>query len=254
MNLGFIGTGEISSAVVNGICTSELKGIKIFLSPRNEERGKELEKRFENVKRTSGNQQVLDESDVVFLALRPGDAVAALEQLRFRKDHTIISLIPYLKMKELKEAVEPASVISRAVPLPSVMNHISPVPIFKPSETALNIFKNIGEPLVVEDENHLHVLWTLTGLIAPFYDLLGSLSGWAVSKGIETETANKYVADLYHSVLSATRKKTPVDFEELVKHASTPGGMNEQTRKEIAAKNSHDAYTTAAENLLKLFD
>ncbi|MFC2139645.1 NAD(P)-binding domain-containing protein [Bacteroidota bacterium] len=254
MNLGFIGTGEISSAVVTGISTSELKDIKILLSPRNEKRGKELEKKFANVKRAAGNRQVLDESNVVFLALRPEDAAETLKQLKFRKDHTIISLIPYLKMKELKELTYPASVISRAVPLPSVMIHKSPVPVFNPTETALNIFKHIGEPLVVEDENHLHVLWTLTGLIAPFYDLLGSLSKWAVSKGIETETANKYAADLYHSVLSATRKRTPVDFEELVKHASTPGGMNEQTRREIAEKKSHDAYITAAENLLKLFD
>ncbi len=37
MKLGFIGTGKISSAVVQGLCTSELQDLSIMLSPRNEQ-------------------------------------------------------------------------------------------------------------------------------------------------------------------------------------------------------------------------
>ena len=49
MNIGFIGIGKISSAVVEAICTSDLQDYTINLSPRNKERSLELEGKFEYV-------------------------------------------------------------------------------------------------------------------------------------------------------------------------------------------------------------
>ena len=44
MKLGFIGTGNISSDVITGICKSKLPFKKIIISPRNKNKAKSLKK------------------------------------------------------------------------------------------------------------------------------------------------------------------------------------------------------------------
>ena len=46
MKLGFIGTGNISSDVVNGICNSKILYNKIILSPRNKNKALKLKKKY----------------------------------------------------------------------------------------------------------------------------------------------------------------------------------------------------------------
>ena len=46
MKLGFLGTGNITSDVVTGICNSKLKFKQILVSPRNKNKPKKLKKKF----------------------------------------------------------------------------------------------------------------------------------------------------------------------------------------------------------------
>ena len=96
MNVGFIGTGKISSAVVEGLCRSDLEDLSIRLSPRSEQTSRKLAQTYASVERCAGNQQVLDESNLVCLAVRPNDARQVLKELVFREDHTVVSFVPFL--------------------------------------------------------------------------------------------------------------------------------------------------------------
>ena len=49
MKLGFIGTGNITVAVVNGICGSKIAFKKILVSPRNKSKALKLSKKFKKV-------------------------------------------------------------------------------------------------------------------------------------------------------------------------------------------------------------
>ena len=71
MILGFIGTGKISYSVINGICNSEISFKKILISPRNKILSKRLSKKFKKVKIAKTNQQIVDESNWVFLGVTP---------------------------------------------------------------------------------------------------------------------------------------------------------------------------------------
>ena len=50
MNLGFIGTGKITSAVITGICNSSISYNKIIISERNKSTSSILKKKFKNRK------------------------------------------------------------------------------------------------------------------------------------------------------------------------------------------------------------
>ena len=253
MRLGFIGTGKISSAVVAGLCTSEYTDLSIRLSPRNEQISQTLAQSYANVERCASNQQVLDESGVVCLALRPNDAQQALQELVFREDHTVVSFVPFLLKADLAAKVAPARQVCRAIPLPTVVHHQCPIPIFNANDMVIGLFNAIGQVLRVEDEKQLHVLWTLTGLISPFYDLLGQWSVWSKAQGADQDLANAFIADMAQALSFSAQQHRPIRFDELSHHAATPGGMNEQAAREISAAGAHVAYEKVLECLLMRF-
>ncbi len=257
INLGFIGIGKIAGAIVEGLVTSALTpvltGANIYLSPRNADRSLALAAKYSSVHRLASNQEVLDRSDIIIIALRPAAAVEVLSGLRFDRRHTVVSLIPLINYADLTKLVSPAAEVSLAIPLPTVVQHQCPIPVFRASETVIGLFRAIGQPLPVEEEGQLHAIWTLTGLITPFYEQLGALSDWTVAHGVSRETANAYIANLFQSLSYMAQHAEPIDFAELAQHAATPNGMNEQAGKELREKGVHEAYKAASDRLLARF-
>lgn len=182
MKIGIIGIGRIASAIIEGLVKSQIKGLRIAVSPRNERLSLELHAKYDIVNRMGNNQAVVDSSDIIILALPPSSAENILRELVFDERHTVVSLIPTLNLAELAEFAAPATKVSRAIPLPTVVNHNCPVPLFNPTVEITHLFDHLGKSFIVADEKQLHVLWTLTGFVTPFYDLLGTLSGWAIEK------------------------------------------------------------------------
>src|SRR5947209_8756253 len=93
MELGFIGTGAITTAIVRGLGAAFAADGRIHLSPRGAANAATLAGTFRHVDVASSNQDVLDRSDVVILAVRPQVATEVIEALRFRPDHHVISVI-----------------------------------------------------------------------------------------------------------------------------------------------------------------
>src|SRR3546814_17844960 len=114
--LGRIGTGTIAAAFVEGLALSGNE--PILLSPRNADIAADLASRFSHVSVASDNQAVIDDSDLVILAVRPQIADAVLGPLRFRPDHRILSMIATVSLARVREWTAPAVPVVRAVPLP----------------------------------------------------------------------------------------------------------------------------------------
>ena len=91
MKLGFIGTGNITVAVVNGICGSKISFRKILVSPRNKGKALKLSKKFKKVSIAKTNQEVIDKSNWVFLAITPKVGERIIPKLKFRSNQKIIS-------------------------------------------------------------------------------------------------------------------------------------------------------------------
>lgn len=253
MQIGFIGVGKITNAIVEGLCTSSIEDTQIYLSPRNEANARRLAEKYAQVERLESNQQVIDRSDIVFIAVRPAVALEVLHTLMFREKQIVVSLIPLLKRAELLNAVAPATHVTRAVPTPTVMQHTGPILLFHSNDTVTQLFRHLGQPLEVTDEQQLHVLWTLTGLITPYYDLLHELSSWTIANGVDGTTGNQYIAGLFQALSFAAQQESHINFKELAQHAETPNGMNEQAGREIREKGAHHAYRIASDNLLTRF-
>jgi len=250
MKLGFIGTGAITTAMVEGLCKADNPPADILLSPRNMKKAEKLVARFASVRIAGNNQVVADESDCVVLAVIPQIAQSVLGELHFRKKQKIISLIAIKPISEIRSLVHPASDIIRAIPLPTVARRMGPIAFFPHTLWADNLFRDIGDPIAVTDENELGIIAAVTALIAPYYALMESVRGWGVASGMDSKASGNYVGSMFQA-LSVLAREAPTNcVEDLSAESSTPGGLNEQALKEIREQGGFDAFTKALDVVL----
>ena len=106
MYLGFIGTGEITKAVVKGILNSKIKYTKIYLSRRNKNISKYLSRKSNKIIVLDDNQKIIDKSNWVFLSITPEVGNEIIKKYQFKKSQTIISFISTIKYNDLKKYIK----------------------------------------------------------------------------------------------------------------------------------------------------
>ena len=250
MNLGFIGTGKISSSIIYGIFKSKLKINKIYISSRNKNIAKRLEKRFSSVKIIKDNQDIINKSSTVILALTPIVGNKILPKLKFAKNKNIISLISTIKLDKLRKITKNKNVV-RAIPLPPIEINKGPVVICPPDKSAKNFFKHLGTVIEVRDEKISYNFWSTSSIMAAYYELLNVSAGWLVKKGVNKNIANKYISELFLSLSQDAVNKRSRGFKKLVAGSQTPKGLNMQALNELKKAKFYNKFIKALENVNK---
>ena len=104
--IGFIGTGNMGSAMINGIVKSGMiKGEDIFAFDVNLPKLNEL-KESTGINICKGNDEVINSSDIIFLAVKPDMIASVLRAAKnlFKNNHLLVSFavgVPILKYKEI---------------------------------------------------------------------------------------------------------------------------------------------------------
>ena len=217
MNLGFIGTGKISSSVITGICTSKISFNKIIISPRNKGIAKDLNKRFKKVVIARDNQKIIDKCDWVFLAVTPNVGEKIIKELKFRSTQTIISFISTISLSKLKKAIKVKAKIVRAIPLPPISLKKGPVPICPPNKNVKAFFDKIGTTVEIKNEKSSINFWSISGMMAPFYELLKVMTDWLVKRGVKRNNAQKYITSLFLALSEDAVVNSKKDLKYLVK-------------------------------------
>ena len=182
MKLGFIGTGEITKAVVQGITKSKINYKKILISKRNNKISSYLKKINKKVKISSDNQYIIDNSDWIFLAITPTVGKKILKKLKFNNNKIIISFISTIKLKDLKILTNTNATIVRAIPLPPISIAKGPIPLFPKNKKVTKFFNNIGESIEINDETSSFSFWATSSLMASYYELLYEVAKWLQKK------------------------------------------------------------------------
>ena len=172
MKLGFIGTGKIALSVITGICNSKISYRKILVSKRNRKIAEKLRKRFKKVQIAKTNQEIIDKSNWVFLAVTPKVGEKILPKLNFRSNQKIISFISTINLVQLKKIVKKRAKIVRAIPLPPISLGKGPVPICPPDNQVKSFFNKIGTTVEIRSERASKNFWATSGMMAPFYEIL----------------------------------------------------------------------------------
>ena len=251
MNLGFIGTGNIVSDTVTGICKSKLSFKKIIISPRNKQKALKLKKKFKKVIVAKNNQEVVDKSDWLFLGLLPEVGEKILPKLKFKNKQVVVSFISTINYSQLKKFVKKKLKIVRAIPMPPIRLGKGPVAIFPPDKKVKSFFDKIGTTIEIKNEKLSNNFWAISGTMASFYELLKILSDWLVKKRIKRIQSQKYITSLYSALaaLAAANSNKPLD--NFVAESQTPGGLNWQGVNELRKSGYYKSMEKSVNNILK---
>ena len=251
MRLGFLGTGKIASSVVTGICTSKISFQKILVSPRNRNIAQKLKKRFRKVNIAKTNQEIVDKCNWIFLAVTPKVGEKILPKLNFRSNQKIISFISTINLDQLKKIVRKKTKIIRALPLPPISLRKGPVPIFPPNKEVNSFFSHLGIAVEISNEKLFTNFWCMTAMMAPYYEILNTLSKWLSSKGLKKADTQKYITSLFFAMSEDAVVNSKKDLKILVKDSQTPGGLNEQALNKLRKLGFYKLLNKAANSILK---
>jgi len=251
MKLGFIGTGKITSSVVTGICRSNISFKKIILSPRNRNVAKKLRRQFKKVSIAKNNQEIANSCNWIFLAITPTVGQRIIKNLKFKSGQTIVSFISTMTLPQLKKAIKVKATIVRAIPLPPISLKKGPVPIFPPNKKVKNFFNKLGTTVEISNEKLSKNFWSTSGMMAPFYELLSTMSNWLVKRGVKRDKAQKYITSLFVALSEDAVVNSNKDLKYLVKESQTSRGLNEQGVKELRKAGFYRATEKTLNSILK---
>ena len=251
MKLGFIGTGQISKAVINGILKSKIKYTKIYISKRNLKISSELSKKSKKVIVVKDNQEILNKSNWVFLGITPTVGNKILKNLKFKSSQIIINFISTIGNSQLKKYIKVKAKIVRVLPLPPIALRKGPVPICPANKKVKSFFNHLGTAVEISDEKLFTNFWCMTAMMAPFYEKLNTLSVWLSKKGLNKIVAQKYVTSLFFAMAEDSVVNSKQDLKILIKNSQTPGGLNEQALKYLRKSGFYKSLNSAASDILK---
>ena len=251
MKIGFIGTGQITKAVVIGIISSKLKINKIYISERNKKISKNLKSKSKKIIIIKNNQEIINKSNWVFLAVTPKVGRKILSNYTYKSNQIIVSFISTIKMKQLKKMIKVKAKIIRAIPLPPISLRKGPVPIFPPNRKVKNFFDKIGTTVEINNEKLSKNFWSTSGMMAPFYELLSTMSNWLVKRGVKRDKAQKYITSLFVALSEDAVINSKKDLKYLVKESQTPRGLNEQGVNELRKAGFYRSTEKTLNSILK---
>jgi len=251
MKLGFIGTGKITSSVVTGICGSKIPYKKIILSSRNRNIAQKLKKKYRKVSIAKNNQEILNSCNWIFLAVTPTVGQKIIKNLKFKSSHIIVSFISTMTLPQLKKAIKVKAKIFRAIPLPPISIRKGPVPVFPPNKKVKLFFDKLGTTVEINNEKLSKNFWSTSGMMAPFYELLSTMSNWLVKRGVKRNKAQKYITSLFVALSEDAVVNSKKDLKFLVNESQTPRGLNEQGVKELRKAGFYRSSEKTLNSILK---
>lgn len=226
MRLGFIGTGVITDAIIRGLSQTAMPISSILISARNADIAAALAQDVATVSIAADNQQIVDEADMVFVALRTQMAETVLRGLRFKPGQKIVSLMATAMQATVEDWTGGVGTVLRAVPLPFVAQHQSMTPIYPQDDELAHIFTALGGVVVAQTEHELNVFMTAGSFMGVHYHFMAQCQAWLSAQGLAPEVCAPYLAKLFVN-LAQQIQGDQVDFKALQQAHSTPGGTNE---------------------------
>ena len=228
MKLGVIGTGTITKAIVQGLMASDFPVTSIALSRRSQSVSAALDQAFDRVWISDSNQEIVDASDVVILAVLPQQAKAVLSSLVFRPAQHVISVIATVPHERLSEWIGTDVEITRAIPLPAVARRAGVTVIYPKTDVASGLFGAIGNVLSAETVDELDAYATASALMGVYFHVMETAADWLQTQGVAPADAQAYLTSLFLELATTAQRAAGDTLADLRRDHCTPGGLNQQ--------------------------
>ena len=235
--IGIIGCGNLGLSLLKGIRKKEPKTI-LYGSKRNIESLKGLEDSVTFI--TSNNKVVIEECDVIILALKPYNTIPFLTEnttLFNSKKHSIVSVATGVTISEIEACFSEPMDIFRAMPntASSVNESITMIAVSSDTlnrkDKIVSIFNTVGDTIIIEES--LMESATVLGACGIAYVLrfMRAMIQGGIEIGFDAKTATKIVSQTVKGAAELIIRNGSHPEEEIDKVTTPKGctivGLNE---------------------------
>lgn len=239
--IGFIGAGNMASALISGLIDSGKDASSIIASSPEKDHLNKLMDDF-GVSTTEKNDEVIQFSDIVIVAVKPNVIEPVLIEIRdlfLEKRSLLISIAAGIQINTIEELLSPECRIIRAMPNTpaSIQEGVTAICSNKfvkdyDIDSAKELFSSVGIVAEIKEENiDIYTALIGSGPAYVFYlieSLLESSESLELSK---EEKSNLLAAMISGSAnLAKNSKDNP---EELRKKVTSPGGVTQSAIEEF---------------------
>lgn len=236
--IGFIGTGHIAAPMVRFLAD---KGHTITVSHRNAAVAHELQQ--SHGVDIADNQHVLDQSEIVFLCLRPQVAKEGLTDLRFQSRHSVVSVMAGVPLAQLQALCAPAEDISVTIPLGYLEKGGCPLPACPDDRVLSSLFAPENPVFAVRDEAALNMHFAVCAFVPGVLDLMSSAADWLGHQTGDADQAARYTRQLLTGFLSALPDQGADLLPQERDALATKGTLSLQMTDGLRKANVHEALT-----------
>jgi len=220
MRLGFIGTGTIASAVVQGLAG---RSHEIRISARSRANSEVLAASIAEVQ-IAELQEILDHSDVVFLGLMLQAAPPILAALTFRRDLRVVSFMAGADLDQVAGLVAPAHVSAVMMPFPGIAQGGSAIMALGDEDLLERIFAPHNALFMLRDADELEAYLCAQAILSPVARMTSDASNWLAARVSDPTQGEAFLRKLISSSLADN------SAADLVEALNTPGGYNQRLR------------------------
>jgi len=246
--IGFIGGGNMSEALINGMSSQGMKDI--FVSEPREERRLELERKY-GVKTTRSNKEVISECDIIILAVKPQNMEEVLDEIAdvVTDKKTIVSIAAGITLAYLESKLKTKQLIRVMPNTPALvqegMSVMSLCGCFFGKEVNIvrSILMSVGKVLTLPEEQ-INAVTALSGSGPAFIALFVEEM---IESGEKMGLNRADASELAVQTLLGTAKllDTGMSPGNLRKMVTSPGGTTAAGLKVFEEKGLRDLVSDA---------
>ena len=244
--IGFIGSGNMAEALINGIISARLYSPdNVLISDVRPERLDYLSEEY-RVKPVESNTALTKAADVVVLSIKPQNMSQVLEEIQgtLKKEAVVISIAAGIRTEAIAEYLGDIPII-RAMPnTPAMVDQGATAIVVRNTGTsdcriAQDMFMAVGKVEVLENEDLIDAVTAVSGSgPAYFFLLMEEMINAGVKLGLPADIAAELVLQTAKgaallSEMAHAKNETPAQLRQRV---TSPGGTTEAAMKVFKAK------------------
>lgn len=258
MKIGFIGCGNMATAMLKGILKSgEVEASDMIASAKSDKTREKIEKEL-GIRKADNNAQVVDFADVVFLAVKPQFLEGVLDEIRgsVKAGQIFISIAPGKTLQWLGERLGENTKVIRTMPNTPAMvgegmtalcvNEL----VTEETALAVKLCDTFGKTEVIPE----HLMDAVVGVSgsspAYVFMFLEAMADAAVADGMPRAQAYKFAAQsvLGSAKLMQETGKHPGELKDMV---CSPAGTTIQAVRVLEEKGFRSAVIEAQTECVK---
>jgi len=247
--LGILGVGHLAGYCVKGLRHANDQR-PILLSPRGRKMAEQLQAQY-NCDIAKDNQQVVDQCDIILLAVRPAQLDELLDAICFHKDQIVISVIAGISIEQLAQypQLQPTQLV-RALPSLSAEVNAGPIPLFPSNAIAEQLFQPLGHVVVLSSETLFDTMLAHACLHGWSYFLVQALIDWSAKQGMDEQTAREVVAHSIGSAITYAQANPALSYQQIGDSIATQGTFTKQGIDNIKANNGIQSWVDAMDSCI----